>query len=185
MLSMALAPCWSLRRVGPGGRSIATGLGRKPVRGCYSAEMRRPAIRSTAHDPILSMGAHDTGWIRVMGLIYGGGGGGGVVGHATRASSGRWDWFMGYVMGAHDWIGEMGLLWGGTPLGCDAGWDRPWGRDWIREMGLICGGTSWGRDTGWMWIMRLIYGGIPWGMQLDRGDGIDLWRRTMGAHDTG
>ena len=40
--------------VKPGGRSIATGLGRKPVGGCYSAEMRRPAIRSTAHDPILS-----------------------------------------------------------------------------------------------------------------------------------
>ena len=36
------------------GRSIATGLGRKPVGGCYSAAMRRPAIRSTAHDPILS-----------------------------------------------------------------------------------------------------------------------------------
>ena len=35
------------------GSSIATGLGRKPVGGCYSAEMRRPAIRSTAHDPIL------------------------------------------------------------------------------------------------------------------------------------
>ena len=39
---------------GGGGGSIATGLGRKPVGGCYSAEMRRPAIRSTAHDPILS-----------------------------------------------------------------------------------------------------------------------------------
>ena len=37
--------------VGPGGRSITTGLGRKPEGGCYSAEMRRPAIRSTAHDP--------------------------------------------------------------------------------------------------------------------------------------
>ena len=36
------------------GKSIATGLGREPVVGCYSAEMRRPAIRSTAHDPILS-----------------------------------------------------------------------------------------------------------------------------------
>ena len=23
------------------------------------------------------------------------------------------------------------------------------------------------------------------GAQLDRGDVIDLWRRTMGAHDTG
>ena len=37
--------------VGPGGRSIATGLGRKPVGGCDSAEMRGPAIRSTAHEP--------------------------------------------------------------------------------------------------------------------------------------
>ena len=36
------------------GKSIATGLGREPVGGCYNAEMRRPAIRSTAHDPILS-----------------------------------------------------------------------------------------------------------------------------------
>ena len=34
--------------------------------------------------------------------------------------------------------------------------------------------------------MRLIYRGIPWvGAQLDRGDGIDLWRRTIGVHDTG
>ena len=33
------------------GRSIATGLSRNPVGGCYSAEMRRPASRSTAHDP--------------------------------------------------------------------------------------------------------------------------------------
>ena len=40
-------------RVGPGGRSIATGLGRKPLEGCNSAEMRRPAIRSTAHTPIV------------------------------------------------------------------------------------------------------------------------------------
>ena len=38
--------------VGPRGRSITTGLGRKPVGGCYSAEMRRPAIRSTAHEPM-------------------------------------------------------------------------------------------------------------------------------------
>ena len=42
--------------VGPGGRSIATGLGRNPVGGCYSAEMRRPAIRSTAHDPMRLLG---------------------------------------------------------------------------------------------------------------------------------
>ena len=42
--------------VGPVGRSVATGLGRKPVRGCYSAEMRRPAIRTTAHDPCSGQG---------------------------------------------------------------------------------------------------------------------------------
>ena len=41
-VTFRLCVCW-----------VATGLGREPVRGCYSAEMRRPAIRSTAHDPIL------------------------------------------------------------------------------------------------------------------------------------
>ena len=45
--------------VGPGGRSIATGLGRKPVGGCYSAEMRRPAIRSAAHEPSYIRGLVD------------------------------------------------------------------------------------------------------------------------------
>ena len=38
--------------VGLGGRSITTGLGMKPVRGCDSAQMQRPAIRSTAHSPM-------------------------------------------------------------------------------------------------------------------------------------
>ena len=32
--------------------SIVTGLWRKPAGSCYSAEMRRPAIMSTAHEPI-------------------------------------------------------------------------------------------------------------------------------------
>ena len=73
------------------GRSIATGLGRKPVGGCYSAEMRRPAIRSTAHDPIL-------------GLPWG---------HTTLAGSGWLDWFMGVCRGAC-WIGAMGLIHGGV-----------------------------------------------------------------------
>ena len=54
-----------LQGTGPAGRVIATGLGREPVEGCYSAEMGRPAIRSTAHDPILSYcpacGAFDHG----------------------------------------------------------------------------------------------------------------------------
>ena len=50
--------------------------------GCDSAEVRRPAIRSTAHDPI---GACDIGWIGAMGLIHGGT----SWGHATLAGSGR------------------------------------------------------------------------------------------------
>ena len=32
-------------------------------------------------------------------------------------------------------------------------------RDWIGEMGLICGGTPWECDIGWMWAMGLGYGG--------------------------
>ena len=44
-----------------GERSIATGLGRKPVGYCYSVEMRRPAIRSTAHDPTLSYPTYQPG----------------------------------------------------------------------------------------------------------------------------
>ena len=167
------------------------------------------------------MAVWGTGWNRVMGLIQGACHRGTwhlldqgdeidlwgcAVGHATRAGSGRWDWFMRYVMGVHDWIGEMGLIWGGTPLGCDAGWDTSWGHDWIREMGLICGGMPHGGgDTGWMWIMRLIYRGIPWGGAtgsgrwnwfveanhggawhwLDLGEGIDLCGRVMRVCDTG
>ena len=56
--------------------------------------------------------------------------------------------------------------------------------DWIGEMGLMCGGTSWGCDIGWMWAMRLSYGGVPWGRGTGSGDGIDLWGSAMGAHDT-
>ena len=60
-----------------GARSIATGLGRKPVGGCYSAEMRRPAIRSTAHEPIR---------LEPRG---GGGGGGGYSDWLREEASGR------------------------------------------------------------------------------------------------
>ena len=42
---------------------IVTGLGRKPVGCCYSAEMRRPAIRSTAQEPILWLGTEMEGLI--------------------------------------------------------------------------------------------------------------------------
>ena len=62
------------------GERKATGLGRKSVGGCYSAEMRRPVIRSTAHEPILrdwigvicggTPWGCDTGWMWGMGLIY-------------------------------------------------------------------------------------------------------------------
>ena len=36
-------------------------------------------------------------------------------------------------------------------------------RDSIGEMGLICGGMPWGCDTGWIWAIGLNYGGVPWG----------------------
>ena len=181
------------------------------------------------------MGTCNTGWSGAIGLIYGGVRhwlnrvmgliqGGLPWGPTTLAGSGWWDRFMGVCRGAcntgwigamgliygihhgaHNWIGEMGLIWGGTPLECDTGWDTSWGRDWIKEMGLICGDTTWGCDTGWMWMMRLIYGGIPRGRTtgsgrwnwfvevnhggawhwLDLGEGIDLCGRVMRARDTG
>ena len=93
------------------------------------------------------------------------------------------NWLVG-AWGAQDWSGEMGLICGGTPLGCDTGWDTSWGRDWIREIGLICGGHGGATLAGcewWDWFMGVFHGGA----QLDQGDEIDLWRRTMGAHDTG
>ena len=112
-----------------------------------------------------------------MGLIYGDT----SWGHTT--GSGRWDWFVG------------ARHWGVTLVGHIMG-----ARDWIREMGLICRDTPWGCDTGWMWMMRLIYGGIPWGRAtgserwnwfveanhgawqwLDLGEGIDSCRHVMRA----
>ena len=53
------------------GEELATGLGKKPVGGCYSAEMRRPAIRSTAHDPILVyIYNHDHEDFQISVLLY-------------------------------------------------------------------------------------------------------------------
>ena len=67
---------------GGGGGTIATGLGRKPVGGCYNAETRRPAIRSTAHEPILRRGTEMEGlvnrechWVRKAQAGMKGGGG--------------------------------------------------------------------------------------------------------------
>ena len=115
------------------------------------------------------MAVWGTGWNGVMGLIQGAchrgtwhwldqGDGidlwGCAVGHATRAGSGRWDWFMGYVMGAHDWIGEMGLICGG----------EPWGRMTLARSG-------WGD-----WFMWARHEGVRhW---LDWGYGIDPWARV-------
>ena len=60
-----------------GGGSIATGLGRKPMGGCYSAEMRRPAIKSTAHETILWREPKWKVWLT-----------GGVTGRVQKAQAG-------------------------------------------------------------------------------------------------
>ena len=171
------------------------------------------------------MAVWGTGWNGVMGLIQGAchrgtwhwldqGDGidlwGCAVGHATRAGSGRWDWFMGYVMGAHDWIDwfEGARHWDVTLAGTrhgDATESERW--DWFVGAchGGGGGGGGGGGDTDWMWIMRLIYRGIPWEGAtgsgrwnwfveanhggawhwLDLGEGIDLCGRVMRVCDTG
>ena len=84
------------------GKSIATGLGREPVGGCYSAEMRRPAIRSTAHDPILSYPTYQPpiqdvslqisvpNCVPLRGGGGGGGGGGGDDALQPKGGGGVW-----------------------------------------------------------------------------------------------
>ena len=111
-------------------------------------------------------GAHDTGWTGAMCLIYGG------ARHWLEWGNGIDLW--GRVMRACDWIGEMGLICGGMPWGCDTGWMwgdgiELWGRamgasDWIGVMELICGGEPWGRKTltrsrRWDWFMWTHNGG--------------------------
>ena len=77
----------------------------------------------------------------------------------------------GYIMGAHDWIREMGLICGGMPLGCDTGWDMSWGRGTGSGDGI----DLWGHAMG-----------VPhW---LDVGDEIDLsgrWNWFVEANDGG
>ena len=114
------------------------------------------------------MGARNTGWTGAMGSIYGG------AQHWLEQGDGIDLW--GSVMEAPDWIGEMGLICGGTPWGCDTGW--------MWAMGLSYGGVLWGHATGsgwWNWFVEESHGG-HW---LDPGDGIDLCGRVMGACDTG
>ena len=129
----------------------------------------------------LAIGAHDTGWIRVMGLIYGGvpwgmqhglDRGDGIDlwdtswGHTT--GSGRWDWFEGAILAECElWDWFIGVFHGG--------------RNWIGAMELICGGEPWGRMTlarsGWGdWFMWVRHEGVRhW---LDWGYGIDPWARV-------
>ena len=72
------------------------------------------------------------------------------------AGLGRWDWFMG--LRGTGWKGAMALIYG----------DASWGVcDWIGEMGLICGGTPWWcatdyRSGWWDWFMWAIHGGAGW-----------------------
>ena len=148
----------------------------------------------------LSVGTHDTGWIRVMGLIYGGvpwgmqhglDRGDGIDlwdtswGHTTGSE--RWDWFEGArhwdvtlavtrhggATGSERWDWFVGARHGGAILaGCEL-WD------WF--IGVFHGGRNWIR------AMELICGGEPWGAWhwLDLGEGIDLCGRVMRARDTG
>ena len=154
-----------------------------------------------------AMGACSTGWIVAMGLIYGDASWGWATG------SGWWHWLVGLrhggarhwldpgdgidswglVMGPCDtgWIGAMGLIHRGTPLGL-ATLARPGWWDWFMGvldtgwngmMALIYGDSSWGRGTGsgkWEWFVGARHGVRCW---LDVGDGIELWGRAMGACD--
>ena len=88
--------------------------------------------------------------------------------HGGATGSERWDWFVG----ARHW----GVTLAGTRHGGSTGSER-W--DWFvgaRHGGATLAGCEW-----WDWFMGVFHGGT----QLDQGDGIDLWRRTMGAHDIG
>ena len=135
-------------------------------------------------------------WLnRVMGLNQGGL----PWGHTTLAGLGWWDRFMGVCSGACNtgWIGAVGLIYGihHGAHGLDQGdgidskghaigvWplagtrhggateSKRW--DWFvgtRHGGATLAGCEW-----WDWFMGVFHGGA----QLDRDDGIDLWRRTM------
>ena len=89
---------------------------------------------------------------------------------------GVWHW-LGHVMGARlDQRDGIDLR--GHDMGCDTGWM------WM--MRLIYGGIPMGRTTGsgrWNWIVEANHGGAwHW---LDLGEGIDLCGRVMRARDTG
>ena len=121
---------------------------------------RGDGIDSKGH----AMGASDPGWIGAMGSIDGGlrhwldwGDGIDLWGCMTLGGTGQWHWFMG------------------TRLG-DARLDVRW--DWF--LGARHGGATLAGCGRWAWVMGACHGGV----QLDQGDGMDLWGRAMGAHDT-
>ena len=147
---------------------------------CHGAPDWIGAIESICGGvPDWFMGTCDTGWIGAMELFHGDmrhwlerGNGVDLWRCVALAGTGWWDWFRGachggtrhwldhatwadlwgYVMGVHDWIGEMELICGGTPWGA------------------TLAGCGW-----WYWFMGAFHGGA----QLDRGDGNDLWRRHL------
>ena len=127
-----------------------------------------------------------SGWIRAMGLIYGGM----PYGRTTWAGLGWWDWFMGACHGGtQHWLDRgVGIDSWGLAMGTH-------GTCWIREMGLIYGGVqhwlergdgidSWGLamgacDSGWIGVMGLIYGGVAWGRAARAGSGRLHWFMGM------
>ena len=139
------------------------------------------------------MGTCDIGWTGAMGLIHGGT----PWGHATQAGSGRWDWFMGYVMGAHDWIRFEGAChWDVTLAGTRHG-GATGSKRWDRFVGARHGGATLAGCELWDWFMGVFHGarnwigamelicrGEPWGrMTLARsgwGDWI-MWARHQGV----
>ena len=131
-----------------------------------------------------------------------------AVGHAKRAGLGRWDWFMGYILGTRldrgngidlrghtigvwHWLGHvMGARvdqWDGIDF-----WGHAMGvRHWLDVNDEI---DLWGYSMGacnWIWVMELICGGEPWGrMTLARSGWGDwfIWARHEGTswgRDTG
>ena len=126
--------------------------------------------------------ACDSGWIRVMGLIYGDV----PWGRAIQAGSGRLHWFMGMRHGGVRLDQMMGLIggvapWGRATLAGSGRWDWFMGAcdiGWTGAMGLIHGGTAWGHATlagsgQWDWFIGARHRGArPW---LDWGDGFDWW----------
>ena len=111
----------------------------------------------------LAIGEHDTCWIRVMGLIYGGVPWGMQHGLDRGDGIDLWDTSWGYTTGSGRWDWFEGARhWDVTLAGTRHG-DTTESERWDWFVGACHGVGGGGDDTGWMWIMRLIYRGIPWG----------------------